>query len=157
MESVLLQRTMESLSITAKKNTVLAISLICIFLFMYTAFSKLTDYHRFEQGLANVTFLHSYAKILSWFIPILEIIVCFLLIIPKTVKLGLYAFSTLMLIFIGYIAGMLLWAKHMPCGCGGVIESMSWGQHLWFNFFFLALAVIALWLSTNQNNQKLKS
>jgi len=32
----------------------------------------------------------------------------------------------------------------MPCGCGGVIEKMSWIQHLWFNLIFLALSIFAL-------------
>ncbi|WP_407637169.1 MauE/DoxX family redox-associated membrane protein [Daejeonella oryzae] len=32
----------------------------------------------------------------------------------------------------------------IPCSCGGILEEMSWGQHLVFNLFFLLLTIIAI-------------
>jgi len=127
-----------------KENAVTTIGLACMFLFLYTGYNKLIDHQRFEKGIANVHFLREYSVFVSWFVPCIEILISFLLMFPKTLKLGFLAFASLMLIFTGYIAGMLLWAKHMPCGCGGVIEKMSWIQHLWFNLIFLALSIFAL-------------
>jgi len=39
-----------------------------------------------------------------------------------------------------YLALMLGTEKHLPCSCGGAIESLTWRQHILFNLFFLALA-----------------
>jgi len=128
------------------------ICMVCMFLFVYTAYSKLIDHPRFLNGLMNVHAISAFAVYLSWFVPISEIMVSIWLIIPKTIRLGLYAFTTLMIIFTGYIISMLLWAKNLPCHCGGVIEKLSWLQHVWFNLAFIAIAICALWL--NQTKTK---
>jgi hypothetical protein len=67
--------------------------------------------------------------------------------IPKTYKSGLYGFVSLLSAFTIYIASMLLWAKMLPCTCGGVIEDLSWTEHIVFNLAFLTIACLALWLS----------
>jgi len=32
----------------------------------------------------------------------------------------------------------------LPCHCGGAIENLSWGQHIWFNLAFIAIAIVGL-------------
>jgi putative oxidoreductase len=49
-----------------------------------------------------------------------------------------------MLLFTFYILYMLLFEKHLPCSCGGVLKEMTWKQHLVFNLFFTAIAFTGL-------------
>lgn len=48
----------------------------------------------------------------------------------------------LMLIFTLYVALILLNAfEYIPCSCGGIMESLSWNEHLLVNLLFLAVAI----------------
>jgi len=128
-------------------NIIFCICLICIFLFSYTGYSKIEDHSRFLKGLSRVAIIGPYALFISWSVPIVEIVISILLIIPKTSKWGLYSFTILMSVFTIYIVSMVLWATKLPCHCGGAIEKLSWTQHIWFNLVFIAIAVFALWIS----------
>jgi len=144
MDSIITNRQRYQLTNKVKDRLIFAICLLCIFLFLYTAYAKLTDHSRFLNGLYHVELISRFAFYLSWFVPVAEGLVAVLLIIPRTVRLGLYSFLGLMSLFTVYIISMLLWASKLPCHCGGVIEKLSWTQHVWFNFAFIALAVLAL-------------
>lgn len=137
-----------------KDLVIFLICLACIFLFLYTAYSKITDHPRFLNGLVNVEAISSFALYISWLVPLAEIVVSVLLMIPQTSKWGLYGFISLMVLFTGYITSMVLWAKKLPCHCGGAIEKLSWTQHIWFNLAFIALAIFALSISKSKTNLK---
>jgi uncharacterized membrane protein YphA (DoxX/SURF4 family) len=136
----------------SKERLIFGICLICIFLFLYTGYSKILQHTRFTEGLARIKSIGSLAVYIAWFVPITEIFIAILLIIPKTYKWGLNAFVGIMTVFTGYIISMLLWAEKLPCRCGGAIEKLSWTQHIWFNLAFIAIAVFALWLSKSNIN-----
>lgn len=138
---------------TIKQRTVYCICLLCLTLFATAANGKIADHETFVKGLSRVSVIGGAAVYLAWFVPIAEIIVCFLLLVPATIKWGLYGFAGLMTVFTGYILSMLFWAEKLPCHCNLIIEKLSWGQHLWFNAGFIALAVFALWLG--KANKKL--
>lgn len=129
-----------------RENVVFAICLIFVSLFSYTAYSKLTAHQAFLNGLSHVELIGPYATYISWAVPVSEILTAVLLIIPKTNRQGLYAFLILMGTFTIYIISVLAWAKVLPCSCGGVIEKLTWSQHVWFNLVFIALGIYALWL-----------
>ncbi|MFI5161236.1 MAG: MauE/DoxX family redox-associated membrane protein [Sphingobacteriales bacterium] len=137
-----------------RAKLITGIRLLCVFLFVYTASAKIMDHERFLNGLAKVAILSGFAALLSWAVPILEIIIAALLIIPRFIKQGFYAFTGLMTLFSGYILSMLLWARHLPCRCGGAIEKLSWPEHLWFNGAFIALAIVAIQLIHSPNIKK---
>jgi hypothetical protein len=152
METTIVKPRAFQLTNKSKERLINWICLICVFLFVYTAYSKLMDHDRFLKGLTRVHPISGFAVYLSWFVPIAEITVSTLLIIPKTIRFGLYSFTALMIIFTSYIISMLLWAEKLPCHCGGVIEKLSWVQHVWFNLAFIAIAIFALWLSKTKTN-----
>lgn len=129
-----------------KTNLIWAISYCCIFLLIYTAYAKIEDHDRFYKGLLPISYIGNYALLISWLVPLSEILIAVLLLIPQLQKWGLYLFAAMMGVFTLYIAGMLLWASKLPCHCGGAIEKLSWNQHLWFNLGFIALASLAIWL-----------
>lgn len=130
-----------------KEAIVLAICLACIFLFLTSAYGKVTEHQRFVRGLSKVSFIGSGASFLGWLVPLAEILVAILLMIPKTCRFGLQVFTAFMAIFTLYIGGMMLWADKLPCHCNLFIEKLSWGQHLFFNTGFIALGILALGLS----------
>lgn len=147
MESSLTRIKSFRLSNSAREQAVLGICLISIFLFLFSAYEKLVDHQRFYQGLSRVSIIGSKAEIISYAVPLLEVSISILLIIPKTQRKGLYGFVALMGTFTVYIFGMWLWAPNLPCHCNLIVEKLSWGQHIWFNLVFLGLAIIGLLLN----------
>jgi hypothetical protein len=144
MESRISKKNRFALTEAARSGLTAGIRLLCMFLFLYTAYAKLVDHDLFLKGLSGVQLLSGWAVFISWFVPLIEVLTFVLLLIPATVKGGLYLFLAMMAVFTGYISAVLLWEKTIPCHCGGVIEKLSWTQHLWFNLAFIAIAIIAL-------------
>ena len=141
---------MEKKSANTRQLVVTCIGLLCIFLFIYTGYSKLTDHDRFLTGLTHVKLIGRYAVFISWLVPVAELAVAALMIMPWTFEAGLKAFTGLMILFTCYIAAALIGLKELPCRCGGAIEKLSWAQHLWFNLAFIVLAAVALRISRSK-------
>ncbi len=142
-----------------KKNSLLTgICFMLTLLFVYAAFSKLFIYTEFERQLSASPLLKSYAGVLAWLVPAMELLIAGMLIVMATRLSGLYASFLLLLVFTGYIAGMLFFQKNLPCSCGGAIGALSWKQHLFFNLFFIGLSVagiVVLKKKKKLNSQKL--
>lgn len=125
-----------------------AIEIICfllILLFVYAAFSKLLDYPVFRIQLRRSPII-SHFPFLSWLLPGVEIITAIMLTVKITRLPGLYASLILLILFSIYITLLLLFSKHLPCSCGGVLKQMSWQQHLLFNISFIALSIVGIML-----------
>ena len=145
MESVITNNKLKfQLSELTKEKLIIAIRWICMALFLYTAYAKIIDHDRFLKGLTRVHIINGFAVFLSFAVPIVEIIVAMLLLIPKTARIGLYSFIAVMSSFTIYIISALIWEKKLPCHCGGAIEKLSWSQHIWFNLLFIAIGISAL-------------
>lgn len=129
-----------------KERLIIAIRWICMALFIYTAYAKIMDHERFLTGLKQVHLISYSAVFISFAVPIIEIIISVLLFIPKTAKLGLLSFLTVMIGFTLYIISAMIWEKNLPCHCGGAIEKLSWMQHIWFNVGFISIAILGIWL-----------
>jgi hypothetical protein len=130
---------------TVKKTIVPdIISALFILLFVYTAITKLIEHESFRTVLSQSPLIGINATILSWVLPILELFTATLLFIPTMRKWGFTSSFMLMLLFTCYIIYMILFARDLPCSCGGVISAMTWPEHQIFNIFFTALADIAL-------------
>ena len=125
------------------KRTTITETIVILFviLFLYTGISKLMDYKVFKEQIAMSPILHSVAPLIAWTLPWIEFLVVILLIIPRWRLKGLYASLALMISFTLYIIYMLLFDKDLPCSCGGVIQLLSWSQHIVFNSLFILLAL----------------
>jgi putative oxidoreductase len=118
------------------------IPFLLLFLFAYTGSDKLIHAEQFERVLKKSPLLSPVASFVAISIPLVELGICVLLLTPALRRTG-FAMSTLLLsVFSFYIGYMLLATPKLPCSCGGVLKELSWGQHLWFNFFFLLLSRI---------------
>lgn len=127
------------------KTKILIVEIIAalfIFLFVYAAVSKLIDHAGFLYSLQNSPLLQPFASILSWLVPCTEIAISILLFNPKRKEAGLLLSTLLMTAFTFYIAYMLLFIPHLPCSCGGILNSMTWNQHLVFNIVITMLGII---------------
>ena len=132
------------LSEKSKESIITGICWMCMALFLYTAYAKITDHDRFLKGLTRVHLISGFAVFISYAVPAIEMLVALLLLIPQTAKTGLYSFIAVMASFTIYIISAMIWEKRVPCHCGGAIEKLSWGQHIWFNLAFIIIAIIAL-------------
>jgi hypothetical protein len=151
MDSITAKKQRFQLSNKRKDQLIHIICLLFVFLFIYTAYAKIIDHRRFLNGLHHVEVIGPFAGYISWLVPSAEVIIAVLLVVPRTLKWGLHSFISLMTLFTVYILSMLLWASKLPCHCGGAIEKLSWGQHVWFNLAFIALAIFALRLLKTKN------
>ena len=113
---------------------------LLILLFVYAALSKVSDYNRFTVQLSKSPFITAFPVFVAWSIPTVELLISLMLVIKRTRLIGLYASFFLMSLFTAYLIIMLNFSYFIPCSCGGVLEKLSWDQHIIFNFFFIAIS-----------------
>jgi|SRR5215831_6910486 len=128
-----------------KKGTIVEIiSAIFILLFVYTAINKLLSLDTLKFVLKKYPLISNMSNLVAWGLPITELVVVALLFLPTTRRVGLYSSLILMSTFTIYLVYMMIFLPHMPCTCGGMLQTLSWPQHLIFNIFFVGLAIIGL-------------
>jgi len=147
METTLNKQTAFRLSAKTREIIVDIIAYSFIMLFMYTAADKLLTIKSFASTLAKSPLIGGYHMIVAWAIPIIEIIISIILIIPSARKTGLQASFLLMTTFTLYLTYMVFSGSKLPCHCGGVISTMTWQQHIWFNLAFVTLAIFGITIS----------
>ena len=123
------------------------ISAVILLLFLYTAVSKLLDYEKFRSVLIMSPLLRPFAGMIAWALPFGEIGIVLLLLFPKTKLNGLYTAFVTIIVFTLYITYMVIFTPRLPCSCGGVLKSLTWSQHIFFNLFLLLLTGTAIALS----------
>jgi hypothetical protein len=130
-----------------KSKIVDVICFLFILLFVYAAVSKLLDYEKFTVQLSKSPILTRFSGIISWLIPGIEIVVSIIIAIPKFRLVGLYSGFCLMMLFTFYIVDITQFNNgDIPCTCGGVLQNMSWNQHLAFNTLFSILGLFGILL-----------
>jgi hypothetical protein len=123
---------------------ILLFSSLLLFLFTYTAISKLTDLATFRTALEKVPFTARGAAVLAVAIPMAELVIVLLLLFSSTRLKGLYASAGLLTLFTIYLVGMLLFASSLPCSCGGVISGMGWWEHVGMNVGLVVFTVMGI-------------
>lgn len=124
-----------------------AIASLFIFLFLYTALSKLLAFTAFRAVLSESPLIGSSAPVLAFVIPVAEVAIACLLFFSRSRGLGMAASLMLMFLFTAYVLYMLAFEPKLPCSCGGVIQQMSWPAHLAFNAVLTGLAFWGILLS----------
>lgn len=125
-------------------------SAILGFVFLYTAQSKLFNYNRYVHQMEIQPLPLWLTSILPWLLPTIEIVICMLLIIgifnAVIQKYALLTSIVLLSAFTVYV-GLVLFEVFAwtPCSCGGVLDSLTWGQHMIFNLSLIALGLLGLY------------
>jgi putative oxidoreductase len=131
------------------------IHFLLILLWVYAALVKLFDFEAARGEMLNQVFPDHIALLLAWLIPGIELTTAVLIFVPKTTFWGYWCSFVLLFSFTLYILfGLFNFYQRMPCSCGGIIATLSWGQHLAFNLFFLALTIIAIIIYQKERNRK---
>src|SRR5690606_24066672 len=63
--------------------------------------------------------------------------------------LAFYGALGLMTVFTAYIIILLQFSTYIPCSCGGILEQLGWHEHLIFNFIFLGMALLGVFLQAS--------
>jgi hypothetical protein len=134
----------------------IALNSVCflyILLFVYAALNKLLDFQNFQIQLAQSPLISAFAAAVSYTVPTIEILIALMLCFERTRKIALYSGFCLMVMFTAYIIIMINFSPFVPCSCGGILEKMSWNEHLIFNIAFVSLGFFGL-LQTPQNAER---
>jgi putative oxidoreductase len=136
-----------------RKIVVEILSSLLILLFVYTSVSKWLAFNTFVGQMNNQPFPNWLTPIIVWTLPATEIIISLLLMFGRTQLMGFRASLILMLLFTVYTFLVLINVfGRRPCACGGVIENLTWGQHLVFNLFFVGVAIAGILLKKREAN-----
>ncbi|HEX6916330.1 MAG TPA: MauE/DoxX family redox-associated membrane protein [Chitinophagaceae bacterium] len=120
------------------------ITSIMVFVYTYTALSKLLHVKTNVSVLHELPLLNYFAPFLAFFIPLAELSLVILLLVPARNKQALYLSLGMLAVFTIYLITALIAGFHLPCTCGGVLEKLSWRQHVLFNLFLIAFNVVAI-------------
>ena len=121
-----------------------------VFLLVYAAVTKLLDHDKFVIQVGQSPMLTRYAVFLAWAVPLLELVISAMLIVPGTRLVGLYASFSLLVMFTTYIVLASRFSEYVPCSCGGVLEVMTWTQHLIFNIAFTLIGFVGILVHPNK-------
>jgi hypothetical protein len=140
-----------------KRTTIIEIiTVLNIILFLYTGIAKIMDYSVFKEQLAVSPILSWAATPVAVLLPVVEFLIVLMLVVPRWRLKGLYSSLILMTFFTAYITAMFIAAPEMPCSCGGILELLSWQQHLMFNGVFIFLNAIAIYLQKKSKKELVK-
>ncbi|OWW23553.1 hypothetical protein B4Q04_20305 [Zobellia sp. OII3] len=121
------------------------IRFLFIVLFVYAATNKILVYDQFKAQLERSPFIFAYADTIAWGVPILEYSIVGMLLLRGYLLKAFYGCLFLMTIFTSYIFLVLNFSDSVPCGCGGVLATLGWKEHLVFNLFFVGLALLGIY------------
>ncbi len=116
-------------------------------LFIYTGTNKLIEYFtdgNFAFQLGRSPYMERWVNFIAIPLPLFELLIVVLLIIPRTRLTGLYASFFLMSVFTGYVWLMIHESYSLPCACGGILQRLSWPGHLIFNSCFVAWTYLGI-------------
>ena len=118
---------------------------ILVFLWIYTGFDKLLGYQEYWRMMHLQIIPREVLPILVPGLPVLEITIAILLILPSKRLLGLYCSLLLMSVFTAYTLLVYLdFFPARPCACAGLFQKMGWGMHVLVNSFLTLVAVFAI-------------
>lgn len=127
-----------------KRSIVVFISYSYAFLFIYAAISKIIDFENFRIQLGQSPLLSSFASLIAWTLPALELLISVLLFFKNYRLKALLAAYALMVMFTSYIYIILNYSSYIPCSCGGILEKLGWFEHLLFNLLFILMAGVSI-------------
>jgi hypothetical protein len=103
----------------------------------YTSVNKALNLQSFRINILKTgLFAETYIYYISIAVIVLEIGVVLILFLNK--KLGLSLFLLMMLVFTGYITYLRFNGLYEVCGCGGILNGLSYSYHLLINLCLIS-------------------
>ena len=130
-----------------RQNIILLICFMLISLWMYAVTSKLMDFNMFSVQMHRQLLFPILKDTLPYLLPATELLATILLAFSSTRFSGLLLSFFMLLAFTVYIGfAMSRLMGKIPCSCGGILNKMSWGTHLFFNLFVLLFTACGIYL-----------
>ena len=130
--------------------------ILCLFILFigYTLASKLLDLESFQVNLVK-TGLFSTGEVwaISVFALVVELVSVVFLVARE--RLGVYLSILMMLSFTAYIVMLKLFGRYEVCGCGGILNGMSFYSHLLVNVVILIL-LLSIYLTYSNHHVETK-
>jgi hypothetical protein len=139
-----------------KKNVFRVAVLFSGFLFAYSAGAKICDFPAYRSRMEDLPLPGRIIQPLALLLPLVEILVVVLLIVPRLRVAGLISSLSLLIIFSLY----LLYLTQYPvvsCACGGLLEQMSANWHLALNTGFILLGAAGLRYKLKHQDQPINA
>lgn len=119
-----------------------------IFLWIYTGLDKLIDFDQSRKAFHNQTLSGELAEILTYMVPVVELLLALLLLFSVTRWWGYLGSILVLTVFATYVG--LIWVgafPRVPCNCAGILESLGWAEHFVLNLGLIGVAVLGLYLT----------
>ncbi|QES90337.1 MauE/DoxX family redox-associated membrane protein [Rhizosphaericola mali] len=131
-----------------KQRILLTITALLFMLFLYAGLEKILELKAFAKDMSNQTLPQQWVPLLTYGIPTSEVFTALLLCTERTRKWGLCSSLLLMMGFTTYV-GMVVMNlfTRKPCGCGELLQKLSWTQHLVFNIVFTLLVLLGIYIN----------
>lgn len=128
---------------------------VLVALWTLSAGGKLVDLPHFKGQLGKQVFSKDFVAFLYYGIPLAELLAAQLLAWRRT-RLAGFGLSTLLMgSFTSYIALVLAgYYARVPCACISVIKGMGFPSHLYFNLFFLAVAITGMIFTLKERRRR---
>lgn len=116
-----------------------------IILFTYAGLVKLVDVNLFQQQLFQSPVIgRALVPFVSYALPAFELALVACLLSDRLFKIGFLLSFLTMLFFTFYLIGIVSFATHVPCSCGGILGHMSYPVHITFNIIFTLISLYML-------------
>lgn len=120
-----------------------AFVLFGIILLSYTAFEKIINYAEFLTNLSNANlFNHRVIKPIGFTVILLEIITTIFLIFKE--RIGIYLMFFFFLFSTAYIFILQTEGNYIRCGCGGILNTLNYPEHMAINIAIIFTSLIYL-------------
>jgi hypothetical protein len=135
------------------RNRIITSSIFANFIiFFYSGVDKLLYFDQFVNNFSKSPFSpQQYLRELCAAIIFLEIGFSLLLFFDETKRISLIGFGILSFLFSLYISLMIFYSPYLPCSCGGIIDLLSWNEHLVLAICLFFLSFYSSYLIKNEN------
>lgn len=129
-----------------KKNISEVIYYLLIIFMSYVFANKALDISAFQMNIFKTgIFGERISNLLAYIVLVIEFSSIILLLVSK--KLGLDFLLILLLVFTLYISVLFYLGRYEVCGCGGILNGLSYKVHLLINILLILLTFISKNLS----------
>lgn len=128
-----------------------------IFLWIYTGLDKLIGFDQSRKAFHNQTLSSELAEILTYMVPVVELLLALLLLFSVTRWWGYLGSILVLTVFATYVG--LIWVgafPRVPCNCAGILESLGWAEHVVLNLGLIGVAVIGLKLEERERRLEIR-
>ncbi len=120
------------MSFIKSKNISHCLLLLLIMFFSYTFINKALDMNGFKLNIAKTSLFRGIVVDIIAYIALAVECICIVLLLFKE-KIGLIFSWFMMLCFTCYICILYFFSLYEVCGCGGILNGLSFQWHLLIN------------------------